>query len=156
MSPWTALLESLHSALIDELTERRPEPKPGLGLPLRKSSWSMPPTTASRILLVEVTQKDIAQVMPGSPPVGFVGLALDPECERHLGCDTETLWNAILKRAGSEFARRGIRPLVSRTLSTDQKAGLPASLAKSAQEPTRVVWIPLSLGEGSVFLGLGI
>ena len=42
MSPWTALLQSLHSALIDEVTDRHPEPKPELGFPKKQSQFQFP------------------------------------------------------------------------------------------------------------------
>ena len=55
MSPWTALLESLHSALIDEVTDRHPEPKPELGLPKRQSQFAFPSLEAPTTLWVNMS-----------------------------------------------------------------------------------------------------
>lgn len=150
MNPWTALLESLHSALIDELTERSPEPKPVLGLPIRKSQWTVPATHAGQILIAEISQKNC------EPGTGFACLTLDGASAQSLGMQAQDLWAALLRRAGTEFGRRGIQPLVSRTLQTDERNTLPSGLAASARAPSRVIWIPISAGGGQVFLGLGI
>src|ERR1700722_15082723 len=54
MNPWTGLFQSVHSALIDELTERHPEPKPELGMPVREASYRIPDPALSSILVCGV------------------------------------------------------------------------------------------------------
>lgn len=152
MNPWTALLESLHSALIDELTERHPEPKPVLGMPIRKNQWIVPATAARDIWISEILQK----AADGREQVGFACLTLDPSCASTLKVDAQTLWDALIRRAGTEFQRRGIAPKLSRGVQTDEKSQLPEKLTKTAQQPGRVIWIPIALGRGQVFLGVGI
>lgn len=151
MSPWTALLESLHSALIDELTERHPEPKPELGMPQRHKQLAMPAPTALQVVICEVRfvlEKPDAQ---GNPELrGFALLAADADCARKLKLDAEKLWEAILKRAGGEFMFRNIKPRLgsARALSEPE---LPSGFA----EPTRVIWIPFKLNPGTCYLGVG-
>ena len=144
MSPWTALLESLHSALIDELTERHPEPKPELGLPSRHSSFTLPKESPPEILFCEVDQE------PGGK--GTVLLALDLGCSKTLKLSAEELWKAILKRAGSEFMRRQIKPKLGRVTLAAAGPALPAGY----NEPQRLVWIPFRLPAGRIYLGMGV
>ena len=69
MSPWTALLESLHSSLIDELTDRHPEPKPELGMPIRMNAFVAPSAelqTALVSLVVIQSQLGLAVLAFGS------------------------------------------------------------------------------------------
>ncbi len=146
MSPWTALLESMHSALIDEINERLPNAKPELGLPIRRSRWEVPATAASKIL---VSQIDLAGIS------GFLAVALDAASTKKLGITPNDLWKALLKRAGTEFHRREIKPQISTPLETDDKARLPKGLGEGAREPSKVIWIPIGVGGGQIFLGLG-
>lgn len=141
MSPWTALLESLHSALIDELTERHPEPKPTLGMPTRSKTLSAPEGVA-QVLFCEATF-DPAQR-------GSALLAFDPPFMSAINLPAEDFWQAILKRAGTEFMRRSIRP----TLSPPVVMKPPITLPKGFPEPTRVIWIPFEIPAGRCYLGL--
>jgi hypothetical protein len=142
MSPWTALLESLHSALIDELVERHPEPKPELGLPLRKTQFALPDPSATAWVLCEVLIEDAR---------GIVVIAMNSDCSRTLNLDAKTLWEAVLKRSGSEFSRRSIRPRVSQLAEPKNTTPFP----KGFPEPTRMIWIPIRFPTGSCYLGVG-
>src|SRR4051812_31960997 len=101
MSPWTALLESLHSALIDEITERHPDPKPELGMPLRQSRFALPSAKVDAIILSEVSFDQSK---------GIALIATSTACLKTLKITNSDLWKALLKRAGSEFSRRQIQP----------------------------------------------
>jgi hypothetical protein len=150
MSPWTALLESLHSSLIDELTERHPEPKPELGMPQRHRQLAMPAPGALRVAICEVSFV-LAQPTPaGNETRGFALVALDEPCAGKLKLDALKLWDALIKRAGREFMFRGIQP----------RLGNPGLLAEPSippgyAEPSRVIWIPFKLGPGTCYLGVG-
>jgi len=146
MSPWTALLESLHSALVDELTERHPEPKPELGMPSRHRELVLPAAGMAGALICEVgfTQE-------GGPDLrGFALFAADLECSAKLGADSRQLWQALIKRAGGEFAFRKIKPRLS-----DVKDLKTAALPTGFPTPTRVIWIPFKLNPGVCYLGVG-
>lgn len=142
MSPWTALLESLHSALIDELTERHPEPKPTLGMPVRHSRLQLPKSSTD-LMICEVTL---------SEKRAFALLAFEPSFMTELKTTPVELWSAILRRAGSEFMRRNIRPLVGNPREFRNGEELPPGYA----EPARVIWIPFEIPAGICFLGLGV
>ena len=131
-SPWNALLESLHSALIDELNERFPDEKPSLGLPARKNGFELPANRA-KLMLVSVD-------MAGG---GKPGLAFLTSSEH--GCDLEGIWSGVLRRCTTEFARRGIAPKLS---TADEDAAKRRGV-------TRCIWIPLEL-HGQWHLGVGV
>ncbi len=142
MSPWTALLESLHSALIDELVERHPEPKPELGMPVRKTQFSLPDPSATSWVLCEVVMGTSA---------GIAVIAMNADCAKTLSATPKDLWDAVLKRAGSEFSRREIKPRVSQLVEPKNTTPLP----KGYPEPTRMIWIPIRFPSGSCYLGVG-
>jgi hypothetical protein len=150
MSPWTALLESLHSALIDELTERHPEPKPELGMPQRHKTLALPAPGKLSSVICEVTFV-LAQPVAGSKETrGFALLAVDDACSAKLKLDARKLWDALIKRAGREFMFRGIQPRLG-DVKELEGAAFPSGFA----EPTRVIWIPFKLGGAACYLGVG-
>jgi hypothetical protein len=142
MSPWTALLESLHSALIDEVTDRHPEPKPELGLPKRQSQFAFPSPEIPTTLWVDVSF---------GPSKGAAMLAFQPGFIKALKFKTsQQLWEALLKRAGSEFARRQIQPIFGGVMELHSTGTVPKDLT----ELPRVVWIPIKLPGGECFFGI--
>lgn len=145
MNSWTAVLESLHSALIDELTERCPEPRPGLGMPLRRAVLDLPNPAITELIGLEIE-------VDASRGVGL--LAVDAKALNTLQMKTATeLWSALAHRAGSEFSHRGIRPRFgSLTPIPVSNPACPAGWSS----PNRVIWIPVSLVPGLVYLGLGV
>jgi hypothetical protein len=146
MSPWTALLESLHSALIDEVTDRHPEPKPELGLPKRQSQFAFPSPEVSTVLWLEVSFATAT-----GPSRGATMLALQPGFLKDLKLKTpQQLWEAMLKRAGSEFARRQIQPVFAGLSELTPSAASPKELAALP----RVVWIPIKLPGGDCYFGV--
>lgn len=146
MNPWTALLESLHSSLIDELTERHPEPKPTLGLPVRQSRLELPKSSVSAL---------VCEFCFGEAR-GFALLAFDEAFMKTIGLAPEDFWKLLTRRAGSEFMRRGIQPVSGGTrVLKDLGSELPQGL-KGFVEPTRAVWIPFQIPSGSCFLGLAV
>jgi len=150
MSPWTALLESLHSALIDELIERHPEPKPELGMPQRHRQLAMPAPGTLSAVICEVSFALAQPTAASSEARGFALIAIDDACIKELKLDAAQLWNALLKRAGREFGFRGIQPRLG-DLRDLKSAALPPGFA----EPVRVIWIPFKLGAGACYLGVG-
>src|SRR5579885_31142 len=108
MNPWTGLFQSVHSALIDELTERHPEPKPELGMPVRETSYRVPDPALSSVLVGEVSLGDQR---------GVLLLASDPGFCKAVGFQAIEFWDAILKRAGAEFSRRELKPVLTRPVT---------------------------------------
>jgi hypothetical protein len=143
MSPWTAFLESLHSALIDEVTDRHPEPKPELGLPLRQNRFALPAPELDELLLVDVSF---------SSSNGIALLASQKGFMKSLSLGSDALWNAMLKRAGTEFGRRSIQPQCSELQKFRSTDAFPSSTLKCA----RVIWIPIRLPGGQCFFGVGV
>ncbi|OFZ52930.1 MAG: hypothetical protein A2428_02450 [Bdellovibrionales bacterium RIFOXYC1_FULL_54_43] len=130
---WNGFLEALHSAWIDELTERYPEPKPTLGMPIRAKGFVSPSEGVLESLAISVT-------LSASP--GWVVLAGEP------ALDLRSIWTGVQRRAQAEFARRSISPAF----------GEPAFSAGGATFPpaARVIWIPIELGASKkCFLGFG-
>ncbi len=142
MNPWTAVLQSVHSALIDELTDRHPEPKPELGMPVRGNEYRVPDPSLTSVL---------ACVVEISGQRGVVFLANEPSFTQALGQSAPELFKALLKRAGGEFLHRGIKPVFSEPVTLLGASALPADFPT----PGRVVWIPFKLPSGSCYLGLG-
>lgn len=142
-SPWTGFLESLHSALIDEVTDRHPEPKPELGLPLRQNRFALPSSETEGLLLVEVTL---------GASSGITMLAFHPGFMKSLGLSHQDLWASMVRRAQTEFARRGLSPKLSAAQNLRATDTFPASSLKCA----RVIWIPIRLPGGQCFLGVGV
>ena len=156
MSPWTALLESLHSALIDELNARLPKLKPELGMPMRSRDLGLPSPElkallAAEIIFVREEAVAAAATAGGTESRGMVLLACDPECLAKLGIPTREMWDAILKRAGQEFMVRKIQPRVGHVTEIIPPIALPQGFAV----PARVIWIPFRLNPGSCYLGVG-
>lgn len=142
MTPWTALLESLHSALIDELTDRHPEPKPTLGMPLRQNKIQLPQKAVS-ILICEF-EFGTAQ--------GFSVLAFEPSFMTSLKITPTELWKSILKRAGSEFLHRKIQPKIRLEREFAHRETFPEELP----QPSRTVWIPFQIPAGNCYLALAV
>ena len=161
MNPWTALLESLHSALIDEFNERFPDDKPELGIPKRLSRFT-PPEPDLDLVIHEVTQAaavagETSATSAAPAQRGFAMLAFDAAFARALGramdsARPEDLWIALVRRAGSEFMRRGIKPVVGPSQFLRVEGTLPAGLV----EPTRVIWSPFRVAGGRCYLGIGV
>lgn len=143
MSPWTALLESLHSALIDEVTDRHPEPKPELGLPLRQNRFAVPSPDLDQLLLVDVVF-DSSQ--------GIALLACQKGFTKSLKLTPRKLWDAMVSRSGSEFSRRQIQPKFMPVQEFAPTATFPNSTLKCG----RVIWIPIRLPGGQCFFGVGV
>jgi hypothetical protein len=150
--PWTALLQSLHSALIDELVEKVPEPKPTLGMPIRFSSWKLPEADPSITLYLEYCA--FKEGLPGSTKKdGFAVIALTELASKRLSANPEIFWKAVFKRTGSEFTHRNIRPIWSGGISYSAKDLVSSDL----QTLTRLIWTPIELSPGErVFFGVGI
>ena len=127
--------------MIDELVERHPEPKPSLGMPTRLTSFALPNMRFQSALACEV-QLDNTR--------GLALVAMDEGCQKVLELDPEKMWSALLKRAGSEFMRRSIKPLII----ASQR--VTSELPKSLPQPGRVIWVPFDLPSGSCFLGMGV
>jgi len=150
MTPWTHLLEALHSSLIDEVNTRLPDDKPELGLPRRLAAWALPDQEVLDLALTIVEFEKAG----GAATRGLLGLGLTEAASRRLGMGSSTFWNCIVQRAATEFVRREIRPRLQfhGELKGDESAALPAGIP----QPSRVVWIPLRLPDGGrIFLGLG-
>jgi len=143
MNPWTAIFQSVHSALIDELTERHPEPKPELGMPVREADYRVPDPALTSVLVTEV---GIGEAR------GILFLASEPGFARALKLPAPELWAAIMKRAGAEFMRRGVRPVLSEPVTLLATSPLPVHLPQVG----RVVWIPFRIPAGRCHLGLGV
>ena len=144
MSQWNALLEALHSSLIDEINARLPDEKPILGMPRRMSNFALPSDKTAGFLASEVVLDERAK--------GAAFIAIEPGLSNGggLGAEAEErLWSAVTKRAIPEFARRKIEPAFGppRMGKVSLPPGIPA--------PRTLIWIPFGLIRGQVFLGVG-
>ncbi|OFZ17765.1 MAG: hypothetical protein A2X94_04135 [Bdellovibrionales bacterium GWB1_55_8] len=144
MKFWNALLESLHSAAIDELTEKFPEPKPELGLPKRASGFDAPLGCTSNLIV------RTSGVEAGHALSGWVMLACDADFARAI--TLESLWGELQNRAQREFLRRGIVPKFSGPSVAPVRIADTNGLAL----PSRVIWMPFRLAPGQLQLGVGV
>ncbi|MGK5082718.1 hypothetical protein WDW37_05375 [Bdellovibrionota bacterium FG-1] len=147
MSPWTALLESLHSALIDELIQRHPEPKPELGMPIRQRELAFPASGLPDALLCS-----ISFATGQSESLGFALLGVDTDCRQKLGIAPQQLWDSLIRRAGQEFFYRGIKPRLGNPVEIQRDAS--PLLPKGFPIPGRVIWVPFRLNPGVCYLGV--
>jgi hypothetical protein len=136
---WTAYFQALHSALIDELIERHPEPKPCLGLPRRGQGFFDPPIGAGKPE-IWTRLSDVA----GSG--ALLALAYDASIEAYLNPPgVAPLWTAWVARAQREFEIRRYPALAAEA----EKRVRPDSA------PGTFVWIPFELQQGTLFMGFG-
>jgi hypothetical protein len=143
MSPWTALLQSLHSALIDEITDRHPEPKPELGLPKKFKSFQFPFAKAEKLFWAKTS-------FPGSVGASFI--AFEDDFLKTLQLTAAEFWKILVNRAATEFTRRQIGPTFEVQNEFSNSAKIPAELARLSN----IVWIPIVLPAGECWLGIGI
>lgn len=143
MSAWNGVLQALHSALIDELNESFPEEKPELGLPARIAGWGLS-AQAQTALVAKVS-------VDGQAGVAALG-SLSSQKETEL----KELFARVVKRADSDFQRRGISPVFDSQPAYGADGRLPAGFSS----PSMVIWLPISLDtkkERFVFdLGVGV
>lgn len=138
MTLWTAVLESMHSALIDELNESFPKSKPVLGMPKQKLGWFVP---AEGLFLYSVG-------IEGNP-AGRIFIATGQEFEKRFKFGPEKLWAGVERRAGAELMRRQVQPRFAgkgKTELTDQ----------TLLALTKTIWIPFEVEGCPVFLGIGV
>jgi hypothetical protein len=140
-SPWTSLLQSLHSALIDEVTDRHPEPKPELGLPKKFTAFQFPSQAASRLFWVKTSFPDSH---------GAVLIAYHEKFFEALKLDAAGFWDLISKRAVFEFTRRQIAPVFEVQVGLVASGKVPVELGAFP----RVVWIPIILPSGECWFGI--
>lgn len=112
-------------------------------MPKRDAAYRIPDSALTSILVCEVSLSDQR---------GILFLASEPGFFKALGVQEAQFWDAILKRADVEFARRALRPVLSQPLTLAASSPLPEHLPT----PGRVVWIPFRIPEGSCHLGLGV
>ncbi len=140
MSPFTALFESLHSAWIDEIIERHPDPKPILEMPVRMNELKLPLLEFEQVGWVEVELGDRKAV---------IVLAHQVHAIEDLGLSVRDLWEKMLTRAGAEFLRRNINPRVGKF---DLAQGL---LSEAYPLPiTRLIWVGAKLKNGVCYYGM--
>lgn len=135
MNSWNALLEALHSAWIDVMTELHPEPKPLLGLPERHNAFALPNGSQLKRLVV-------SPILLG----GEKGLALLAH-ERLPDSELTTIGRKLLIRAKPEFEWHELRPIVEPFELLDLKDA--AELNARA-----TIWMPMTTGKGRTWLGV--
>lgn len=147
MSSVRSFLESLHSALIDELNDRHPEIKPELGLPKSGQEWTWPTSEPGALLLTPAFVERSRLV---------AAILFDQTAAGALGYSPEQLWAKLLPRAESEFKHRGIAPVVEKPVLFCYD-GSVSSIPHECEEITRQIWIPMRVDRlGSCWLGMGI
>ena len=142
MTSWTGLLEALHSSLVDELNKRFPKEKPELGMPLRQAFFTIPHPAVTELCFCETFFGEVQ---------GIVFLAVDVGAEPFV----EAVWNGMLKHSGAEFGRRNVKPRMNPMRKVAVLSG-SVTLPLGLQSPSRVIWIPFKLRNGSYTLGLGV
>lgn len=143
MKSWAALLESLHSALVDELIACFPGQKLELGMPIGKNSFELPSSSINRSVFSSFRVEAVS---------GLILLAFEGDPRKILGISGLALWEKVLKRAGSEFARRGIHPHIDPAWEHDHFTRLPENVST----PSRVVWTPFKITEFRIYFGMGL
>ena len=142
MNPWNALLESFHSALIDELNERLPDLKPELSLPRRTPGFSLSELRISEAWGVPV------EMSSAQPTRGKFFLGMSQKAGARLKLSVDALAASVLKRAQkNEFSRRGISPQFESGVL--QKEAAP-------KEVSLIIWMPMAIEGEPIHLGIGI
>lgn len=127
MQSWSKLLESFHSALIDELNSAYPNLLPELGLPtkIKTPSW----LEHSGHVTVSFTDSQ-----------GWVALDADRDCQKLLKQSINSLLENAILRAKNEFKTKGIAPTLGPVL-----ANAPEGASQIICLPMRLNGHPLRL-----------
>ena len=145
MNPLTAILQASHSALIDELCERHPEPKPVLGMPTRFAHWLAPHGGLQRAYTAFFELgKEVSLE-------GILTLAATNGVSAALNLSVEKLASNWLMRCGSEFHRLNVSPAL-RPFSWEDFTTPPRN--PELVRVTRLIWMPIQLGAETVYMGI--
>lgn len=139
---WNGLLQSLHSAVIDELVDAHPEPKPELGLPFRAARLEYPRPTVTLPVWVIPTHLDAQS--------GYILLAEEPGFKLALKKELPDFWEAVVRRATPEWGRRCIQPAFRPGQLCDSKA------LQGFLQVKVVIWTPFGLGPSQMYLGAAL
>lgn len=112
-------------------------------MPLRQAQRAKPDASVSAMLGCAIIVGQFASTTCIAVDEGFV---------RNTGLTPQQIWDAILKRAGAEFSRRGLKPRLGTFFEMRDGSPLPNGMS----EPTRMIWIPFKLKGGVCFLGMGV
>ena len=142
MNDWSELLQALHSAMMEELSERFPHAKFELGLPRRVEKLAFPPTS---------TQSLVTQVRIGDfSGVVTVGYGMGQNAK-----EVAQIMDQVKKRATKEFTRRRISPQFGVYAVHRSGEIKPAWLQC---EPSVIIWLPIQVlvGKTPLTFDLGV
>ncbi len=134
---WGAVFQTLHSSLIDELTDRYPDPQPVLGLPKKYPGYVLPPGA-------EHPEVWFAPLKMDGKEAYFI-LATQSRSRENFPKSWNELWASLAKTIDHE---RGIR-------NQEFEMGKAHPL-ESPPAITQLIWVPFVLGQGTCFMGMGI
>jgi hypothetical protein len=137
MSGWSTVFQTLHSCLIDELTDRYPDPQPVLGLPRKFPGFCMPHGAEHPELWYAPLSLDGKQAW-------FI-LATQSRTRENFPRSWNEFWASLLKTIEHE---KGIRKQAF-------EVGKPQPM-ETPPEVTQLIWVPFALGGGTCFMGMGI
>lgn len=146
MADWPALLESMHSAVIDTLNELYPKESLTLGLPKRVKGWEWP-LTYPRGFAVRFSHRSNVSA------AHF--LVLEELGAELLGGDLRQFWVKLMSHATPQFALRRVQPV----FEPPDLIGLDNLVAFGAIQQTqirRLIWIPFECRGRRLFFGLAI
>ena len=143
MNPWPRVLESFHSAFIDEVNTQLPDHQPELGLPSRTRGLTLPPNfqgseTFSAIFEVNFETRPLARTS------SYVFLVLkQPKSSSHRAA-LQSLVNGVDVRAPRELE---LRSIAASARSPKFEEGFPGSALPKQGEPefSFTVWMPIKI-----------
>lgn len=141
MNPWKELLESLHSAFMDELRDRLGADRTlELGMPTPFAGWGLadPALTEGRIAPVSLDGRE-----------GWAFLAAAPDAVHWARGDVAAYWQGVLVRARGEFIRRGIAPAFGAERPWSAAGGFPGAA------PARLIWMPVRVQGRAIAVAVG-
>jgi len=153
MNPWTALLESLHSATLTVLRTRSPDATIEVGLPSRHTQWELCKAIAEAVSPTFAIGQHVEFLSndPNLPSHGFTGILLMSEGSPAIGqYEPNDLWIEIQTTAAEIYTRKGIRPHFTPVQEFQAKANPPPF------DASRLVWIPIRTEGKSVSLFLAV
>lgn len=148
MTLWTVVLDSFHSALIDEMNAKLPQEKPVLGLPRRSKDFSFPDSRDPKG--IQAVYVPVFSEIAGTKGGGII-LAVESRFCELMGLSTiDDFYRVLFQRIGSEFTKRNIKPRIG------QVEKLSGQLPPGTPPPEKVIWIPFELKDTRSWLAIAV
>ena len=143
MNPWPRVLESFHSAFIDEVNTQLPDHQPELGLPSRMRGLTLPPSFRNSETFSAIFEVNL-ETRPSARTSSYVFLVLRQPKGSSQRAALQSLVNGVEVRLPSELK---LRALAASARSPKFEESFPGSARPKQGEPefSFTVWMPIKI-----------